>query len=169
MAKLRIAVRVLLEGYVWELPLLFQLVCSEIICLSRSIHIFDAVQLVDEELEKCTLQSSSWRKDWLNKFLTGSLEVAFEYDNADFENLSLFNKLKNTDLIKSLAENLFKICYSQIPKSSNLIPELLEEKSPRLDSESELTLTPTSSNDGSEDKTLNEFLSLSHISCTLLQ
>ncbi|RKF56675.1 hypothetical protein OnM2_079028 [Erysiphe neolycopersici] len=151
MDKLRIAVQVLLEGRVWKLPLLPYLVQSEIKSLSRSIHIFDAVRLVDERLEECTLQFLSWRKEWLKQFLMDGLKDAFENDTADFENLSLFNKLKNIDLIKFLAENLFKICYSQIAKSH------IEIESPNLDSESVLTLTPktTSSNEDSKDEALN--------------
>ncbi|RKF63816.1 hypothetical protein OnM2_023012 [Erysiphe neolycopersici] len=143
-AELRIATQVLLALDEWKLPGLQGLVQSEIESLSKSIHIFDVVRLIDKELNGFAIKQELWLKN----FLVNSLNTAFAKNSKEFEDLSLLDKLHNIDLIKFLAKNLFKTYHSRISKP--LRRKGTEERrkdSQDTDSVSAVTLTPESTSD----------------------
>lgn len=139
-AELRIAVQVLLALDEWKLPGLQELVQSEIESLSKSIHIFDVVRLIDKELRGEAIKHELWLKN----FLVNSLNTAFEKNSNEFEDLSLLDRLHNIDLIKFLAKNLFKTYHSCLPKSRGHSIELRRKDSQDTDSISAITFTPNS-------------------------
>ncbi|POS82642.1 hypothetical protein EPUL_006344, partial [Erysiphe pulchra] len=128
LAELRIAVRVLLVLGDWKSRGIQELVQAEIESLSRSIHIFDVVRLADEEFRGRTVKYSFEQEKWLKNFLAEGLNTAFENNMTDFEDISLFDKLHYTDLIKYLVKDLFKTYYSRILK---LDKEKLSIKEPQ--------------------------------------
>lgn len=155
LCELRIAVQVLLTLSYWRFPKLEELVQSKICYLCKSIHIYDILRLVDEELEREPLESIEDQEEWLENFLMTCLNVAIENNSVDGADLSLVKNLRHTRLIKFFATKFLESHISQIQmnKKDNEKPKVEFQDT---DSESTMTLTPNTSSSNESDRIVKE-------------
>ncbi|RKF60412.1 hypothetical protein OnM2_051061 [Erysiphe neolycopersici] len=154
-AQLRIALKVLLSSQRWKLSRLQVLVQSEIESLSKSMHLFDIIRVVDEVIQEN--KKNIDKVKWLQDFLVESINKAMESSYKDFDNFSLLDKLQDKNIIRFLAKNLIRIYHSRPSKINEEDTKVRATELSETDSLSALTVTQATLSSGKrEDCVKNE-------------